>query len=538
MMRRGGAVAIGVVVGWYALALALVHPLANAPVADAWIYDESVRLFRATGELRFPGFTEVMPVAQVIYGAAWGTIFGVGPASLDLAGVFLGIIAALLMYALAMRCGARWWQALAAAGLLICNPCYLFLSFSFMSEVPFLAALLASQLAFAKAEKGKTIPYLWLAASLAVVAFAVRPFAGATILGSVSAMLIYDDRRPLRSRAAMLQLVPMLTPFVLALAGCALFWIWLTVLRPPPWKLVQNTKLMAYIFEVPLTAYLRMGIIGPLIYLGTVLSPMALLRVASKDTVRALALGGGIFIATLILIHLGGRYPATPEMSCFGGWSNVLILHGMGSRFEWHDGWRYVVALLGSIGGAGLIFATTDVIPELNRASAAVLITASIYWAAMIPLWFFNDRYFLLLVPPGALILALAPMPENLTAKVAALAMTAAMGLMSLGGTYSYQRGLAAIVAARDMLEKKGIPRSAIDAGYELNGMDLYRFPKRGEESKPDEAGVAMITSSEVADYTIASQPFAGTQVMGTISYPGPFGFGAREMYLLQRVHP
>ena len=56
------------------------------------------------------------------------------------------------LYALAMRCGARSWQALAAAGLLICNPCYLFLSFSFMSEIAFLAALLGSHLAFANAE--------------------------------------------------------------------------------------------------------------------------------------------------------------------------------------------------------------------------------------------------------------------------------------------------------------------------------------------------------------------------------------------------
>ncbi len=181
-MRRGGAIAVGMVVGWYALALALLHPLANGPVADSWIYDEAVRWFRATGEIRFPGFTETMPVAQVIYGAGWGSIFGTSAVSLDLANAFLGIVAALLMYALAIRCGTRPWQALAAAGLLVCNPCYLFLSFSFMSEIAFLTALLGSHLAFANAECERQGPYLWLSASLAVVAFAVRPFGGAAIL--------------------------------------------------------------------------------------------------------------------------------------------------------------------------------------------------------------------------------------------------------------------------------------------------------------------------------------------------------------------
>jgi hypothetical protein len=328
----------------------------------------------------------------------------------------------------------------------------------------------------------------------------------------------------------------MLMPFAFALLGCALIWVWLTVWRPPPWKLIRNTKLMAYIFAVPLTDYLRMGIIGPLVYLGTVLSPLALLRVGSKDTARALALGVGIFLVTVLLMHLGNPYPSTPEMSCFGGWSNALILRGGASRFEWQDGWRYVVALLGSIGGAGLIFAAIDVIPKLTRVSAAVIITAAIYWAAMIPLWFFNDRYFLVLVPAGALILALAPLPESLFTKVAAFAMTTVMGLMSLGGTYAYQRGLAAIVAARDVLEKQGIARADIDAGYELNGLDLYRFTESGQESESEQAGIPMITSSRLADYTIAQRPLPGTEVIGTISWPGPFGLGARQMYVVRRM--
>ncbi len=194
-MRHRDFVAVGAAVGWYALALAVLHPLANGPVADSWIYNESVRWFRASGEFRFPGYTENMPVAQVIYGAAWGSIFGTGAVSLDLANVFLGIVGALILYGLAIRCGARSWQALAAAGLLICNPCYLFLSFSFMSEIGFLAALVGSHLVFATAEGDRQVRARWLSAILAVIAFAVRPFGGAVILGSIGAILIFDAPR-------------------------------------------------------------------------------------------------------------------------------------------------------------------------------------------------------------------------------------------------------------------------------------------------------------------------------------------------------
>lgn len=530
-MRRGGVVAVGMVVGWYAFTLAVLHPLANGPVADSWIYAESVRWFRASGEFRFPGYTETMPVAQIIFGAGWGSIFGTGAVSLDLANVFLGILGALILYALAIRCGARSWQALAAAGVLICNPCYLFLSFSFMSEIGFLAALLGSHLAFAKAEGDRQVRYLWLSAILAVIAFAVRPFGGAVILGSIGAILIFDA-----SRATKTQLASMLVPFAFALLACALIWGWLTVLRATPWKLAQREVNFAHLFEVPMREYLRMGILGPLLYLGIVLSPMALLRVCAKDTGRTISLGGGIFILTVILVRTGIPLPSTPEMSCFGGWSNALILRGMPNRFEWQDGGRYVLMLLGSIGGTGLIFAAIDVIPRLTRASAAVLVTAGIYWVAMIPLWFFNDRYFLVLVPAGALLLALAPLPQKFSAQVASLATTAIMGLMSLGGVYSYQRGLASVIAARDMLESRGISRASIDAGYELNGLDLYRFAREGGESSAEAAHIPMITSAKVAEYTIAALPFPGTEIIGIISQPGPFGIGSHPLYVLRRA--
>jgi hypothetical protein len=330
-MRRGGVVAVAAVVGWYAFALAVLHPLANGPVSDSWIYAESVRWFRASGEFRFPGYTETMPIAQVLYGAGWGSIFGTGAVSLDLANVFLGIVGALLLYALARRCGARAWQAIAAAAMLICNPCFLFLSFSFMSEIGFLAALIGSHLAFANAEGERKILYLWLAAMLGVIAFAVRPFGGAVILGSIGATVIFDARRP--SRPTRTQLASMLAPFAFALLACALIWIWLTVVRATPWKLAQREANFAHLFEVPMREYLRMGILGPLLYLGIVLSPMALLRVGAKDTGCTLALGGGIFLVTVVLVRTGISLPSTPEMSCFGGWSNALILRGMSNRF-------------------------------------------------------------------------------------------------------------------------------------------------------------------------------------------------------------
>jgi len=519
-MRRGGVVAVAMVLGWYALALATLHPLADGPVADSWIYAESVRWFRASGEFRFVGYTEAMPLAQILYGAAWGSIFGTSAVSFDLANVCLAIVAALMLYGLAIRCGAPMWQALVASALLVCNPCFLFLSFSFMSEIGFIAALVGSHLAFACWADAHRMLCLWIAAGLALIAFSIRPFGGIAIIGPLAAMLIYDAKS-IRWRSVLM-------PFAIALIGCGLIWLWMTVLRPAPWKLLQRETVLANFLRVAPWEYLRMGVLGPLLYLGIVLSPLAILRLNP----RALMLAAAIFVTTVIVTRVGIAMPSTPEMSCFGGWSNALILRGLPNRFEWHDAWRYALVLLGSLGAAGFIFAAIDAIPNLTRASSAVVIAAAVYWLALIPLWLFNDRYFLVLLPAAALILAMAPMPEHLPMRIAVFAMTFVMGVMSLGGVYSYQRGLAAVMAARDALEKRGVTRADIDAGYELNGLDLYPFPD-DPRHMPD---VPMITSSKLSEYTIAAAPIDGTEMVATILSPGPFGLGSRRIYVVRRI--
>ena len=113
--------------------------------------------------------------------------------------------------------------------------------------------------------------------------------------------------------------------------------------------------------------------------------------------------------------------------------------------------------------------------------------------------------------------------------------MTLAMGLLSLGGTYAYQRGLGVILATRNELEREGVPRSAIDAGYVLNGEDLYRYPKHGIETMKLEGGIPMITSPKMDEYTIASEPIAGTEVVRRLKWPGPFGLGHRYLYLVRK---
>ncbi len=533
-MRRAGWAAAAAVVGWYGFALLILHPLTDAPVVDSWLYGSAVRRFLRTGEIRFAGFTQAMPIAQVVYGVAWAHAFGGSSVSLEISTVTLAVLCGVMFRALAIKCGAPRWQALAATGLLICNPCFTFLSFSFMTEIPFLTAMVAAHLAFAKADGRREQWWLWLCAATAVIGFLIRPFAAMAIAGCVGAMLLYDARQG-ANRWDRARWIKMMAPFGVALAICMGLWIWLTVLGPRPWDLQLQENHFHYIFMVPIANYLRAGVLGPALYLGTVLSPLAILQLTTPRWRRVATGAAGIFAAALVLMWMDNRMPVTPEYSCFGGWHNVLILRGDSNRFSWDGDWQYAFLALASFGAAGLMVASAEIFRTLGRGAAAVVIAAMIYWAATIPLWFYNDRYYLVLVPAGAIVLALAPLPRSRLVQAAGFVMTLAMGLMSLGGTYAYQRGLAVILATRDQLEHEGVPRSSIDAGYALNGEDLYRYPKHGIETMKLEGGIPMITSEKVGEYTIASGPIAGAEVVRRLEWPGPFGLGHRYFYLMKK---
>jgi len=534
-MRRAGWAAAAAVVGWYVIALLILRPLTDAPVVDSWLYGSAVRRFLRNGEMRFAGYTQAMPIVQVYYGVAWAHAFGANSVSLEISVVVLAVLCGVMFHELAIQCGAPRWQALAATGLVICNPCFTFLSFSFMTEIPFLTAMIAAHLAFAKAEGPREQLWMWLVAALAVVGFLIRPFAAMVIAGCAGAMFLYDTRLRGRERWDRALWIQMMTPLGAAFAVCVVLWIWLTVLGPKPWDLQRDENHFRYIFMVPLANYLRAGVLGPALYLGTMLSPLALLQLATPRWRRVVMGGAAIFASSLILMRMDHRLPVTPEYSCFGGWHNVLVLRGQMNRFSWEGHWQYPFLLLASFGAAGLLTAFAQIFKTLGRGAAAIVIAATIYWLATIPLWFYNDRYYLVLVPAGAIVLALAPLPRRKLVIAAGFAMTLAMGLMSLGGTYAYQRGMGVIVATRNQLEHEGVPRSAIDAGYALNGEDLYRYPKHGIETMKLEGGIPMITSQKIFEYTIASEPIAGMEVVRTLKWPGPFGIGHRYFYLVKK---
>ena len=156
-----------------------------------------------------------------------------------------------------------------------------------------------------------------------------------------------------------------------------------------------------YLFLVPLANYLRAGVLGPALYLGTVLSPLAILQLATPRWRRVVMGAAGIFASALILMWMDTQLPVTPEYSCFGGWHNVLILRGGPNRFSWDERLAIRVPDAGERRRGGIDRRVRGNFQNAGRRGRGDSDAAMVYWAATIPLWFYNDRYYLVLVPPA-----------------------------------------------------------------------------------------------------------------------------------------
>ncbi len=474
-----------------------------------------------------------MPVAQIAYGAVWSRLFGLTYPALYCSVAILGIAGAMLFYALARRCNADHNGATLANALLIANPCYLFLSFSFMTDVPFVTLLIAAHLAFAMAERGREVRRLWICAAILVVAFLVRPFALAAVVGSAGALVL--AYRPGGGHRLNPRLV---APFIAAFVTCVLAWLWLTAMRPAPWMLDLRQHRISYLYLVPARVYFTDAILAPVLYLGLMMSPLALPRLLGPRWLLGLALAAGLAAIAIPLLLSDQRANSIPELSCCGGWSNVMVLRGP-LRFAWsNQPLRVAVLMVSILGAAGVALAALEVHAP-SRGLVAVMISAAIYWGGTLPLWLFNDRYYLAMLPAGCLLLAAAPRPAGVIPRAAGLVMLAVLGWFAVAGVYDQQRGLEAVMAVRDALLHDGVPRSAIDAGYPLNGNDLYRDPEPGQrETLRTEAGIPLITSLEIKPYTIAAAPIPGTAIIRRFAWPGVLGVGSRDLYLLKNIAP
>src|SRR6266581_4680672 len=133
-----------------ALLMLAAPPRGDFPIEDDWLYGRSVKALVEQGKLELPVMSAAAFAAQAYWGALFARAFGFSLNVLRVSTLVLsasGVLACFLL----LRDLTTPKQALVGALLLLFNPLYVFLSYSFMTDVPLVSLSLWSLVCYVRA---------------------------------------------------------------------------------------------------------------------------------------------------------------------------------------------------------------------------------------------------------------------------------------------------------------------------------------------------------------------------------------------------
>lgn len=152
----------------------LISPIGEFPLNDDWVHAEMVQHWADTGSFRLNPYTGPLLYTQLLYGTALTKIFGFSFTLLRFSTLVLmaGIVFGLFYW---LKTQTKNESLAFFATLVIwLNPITYEMSFTFMSDVPALAVLLFSLIAFYFGSKKENISLFWLGATCAALGFFIR----------------------------------------------------------------------------------------------------------------------------------------------------------------------------------------------------------------------------------------------------------------------------------------------------------------------------------------------------------------------------
>src|SRR5208283_4043954 len=143
---RSGTMLLWGTFALFILTVFFVNPMREMPLEDDWAYALTVQHLLETGTYRLNDWS----VTNLFFQAYWGDLFeyilGIGYGTLRVSTLVIALMGLVAFYALALEYGLTRWMAALATMILLSGPVFLFFSFSFHTDAPFLALLVVALL--------------------------------------------------------------------------------------------------------------------------------------------------------------------------------------------------------------------------------------------------------------------------------------------------------------------------------------------------------------------------------------------------------
>jgi hypothetical protein len=465
----------------------LVHPSAEIGMVDDWSTMRSALSLAQTGHIQYNGWEAAILGWQLFPAAALMRVFGPSFAICRLSVIVEACLLLYLFHRCLVRSGVLPWNATLGTLALGLSPLFLPVSTTFMTDIPGLLALVASFYCCLRALHAHR-PATWIIAAslLSAIGGTARQTGWLGYLAFVPAVLwLLRKRRGVWiSGAVSLGLSALITAACLHWYHHQRYAVQENLLAPlPPYGLVYASGMLIWLL-------LDVAVLSlPLLFPFTRQLPWKM--------------------ACVIIVAVLAGWISFRNTRAFGYWTapflhgpgNYLSLFGIGTALPPHGEFLYLVrnpvrvtlTLLTLLGMAGLIrtdkgstepaTATVPSSPSLRNLCALIAPFSVFYLVLLIPRSYSHglfDRYALPLMF-FASVLLLRLYQDRLGRRLPLIAplLIALFAAYAIAGTHDlFARYRASAVALRE-LASAGIPRSALDGGWEFNGwteIDLSGF--------------------------------------------------------------
>ena len=506
---------LGVVVLMSAAPLVALRPLQNAPFIDDWAYAWSVEHLLQTGQLEILDWSVSLNVVHVLWGALFCVPFGFSFTALRLSTWVLSLLGLLGLYALLRELGASRRDTLLGVALVCFYPVYFILSFSFMTDVPFVAMVIWFFAALVRSVERDSARALAAAVLFACLATAIRPvgvfLSGVLVLAPWLPSVRWGSlaRRVVVAAAPVVVLLlltlarPALTAYRADLTGIEGSYAW----RAAYWTLDL----------VHLPAWLAMHLTVVIGTLGTALVPLALGSLG-RENVRA-ALPGALLLAAGLsaglLLRERVAAPLDPEFTWslreLGGTETLVPALAVPTRSL---GWALVLTLAAAL---LLALALAPLFRRRPPREAGSLAWGALgYFVLTAVLWMFYDRY---LLPLVVIVATLHLATVGIARPQLALAGVALLATISGVGTWDHLQYSHALWEAVGWARRAGIEDRALDGGYVVNGWLQYAHPEHAPRAPDGDVRVPWVNGGEPPRYRIGNDVPPGTRVLHVVRY-------------------
>src|SRR5262245_2343204 len=139
MRTRPDVLALAALAGVFAVGWALVAPWSDVPVVDDYAYAWSVEHLLRTGRIVINDRSSIYPIVQIVWGALFARVFGFSFGALRLSTVLVSIAGCWAIYLTLRELAFDVTVSLLGAVTVALYPTWFVLSFTFMTDVPFVS---------------------------------------------------------------------------------------------------------------------------------------------------------------------------------------------------------------------------------------------------------------------------------------------------------------------------------------------------------------------------------------------------------------